>query len=270
MPGHSKGNGQPIVAKNLVRTFGKTVAVDHLSFQVKPGEVYGLLGPNGAGKTTTVRMICGLIAPTEGTVEVFGFNPMDNPIEVKSRMGLVPESPVLYESLTPREFFDFVASVRRLDPRTAERRLESFIDAFELHEYFDKPIAALSHGTRQKVVLIGALLHEPPLLVLDEPTTGLDARSVRIFKDILNLHLENGGGIVFSSHILEVAEALCTRIGIIDKGRMVAEGTVEELREMVKAHGSLEEVFLRAVQQEAEVAETVQALRRVLKKENHR
>jgi ABC-2 type transport system ATP-binding protein len=270
MTGLSKGNGQPIVAKDLVRTFGKTVAVDHLSFHVKPGEVYGLLGPNGAGKTTTVRMICGLIAPTEGTVEVFGFNPIDNPIEVKSRMGLVPESPVLYESLTPREFFDFIASVRNLNPRTARRRLESFVDAFELHEHFDKPIAALSHGTRQKVVLIGALLHEPPLLVLDEPLSGLDARSVRIFKDILNLHLENGGGIIFSSHILEVAESLCTRIGIIDKGHMVAEGTVDELREMVKTHGSLEEVFLRAVQQEAEIAETVQALRRVLKKDNHR
>jgi ABC-2 type transport system ATP-binding protein len=270
MKGLSKGNGQPIIAKDLVRSFGKTVAVDHLSFRVKPGEVYGLLGPNGAGKTTTVKMICGLLPPTAGTVEVFGFDPMAKPIEVKSRLGLVPEAPVLYESLTPREFFDFIASVRQLDHRTVKKRLQSFVDAFELQEHYDKPIAALSHGTRQKVVVIGALLHEPPLLVLDEPLVGLDARSVRVFKDILNFHLENDGGILFSSHILEVAEALCTRIGIIDKGRMVAEGTVNELREMVKAQGSLEEVFLRAVQQEAEIAETVQALRRVLKKENRR
>lgn len=264
------GNGIPIVAKDLVRHFGQTVAVDHLSFQVKAGEIYGLLGPNGAGKTTTVRMVSGLLPPTSGEVQVFGFDPMEQPILVKQRIGLVPEDHILYESLTPREFYNFVASVRRLDESELKRRIRSLVDAFEFSEYYDKPIAALSHGNRQKASILAAIIHDPPLLVLDEPFSGLDARTVRVLKDILNIHLENGGGILFSSHILEVAESLCNRIGIIDEGRMVAEGTVDELREMVKAHGSLEEVFLRAVQQDTEVAETVKALRQALSKENRR
>lgn len=262
------GNGIPIVARELVREFGKVVAVDHLSFEVRPGEIYGLLGPNGAGKTTTVKMVSGLLPPTLGEVEVFGFDPMNQPIEVKNRIGLVPEDHILYESLTPREFFNFIASIRQLDQGWLKKRVTSLIDAFEFREYYDKPIAALSHGNRQKASILAAILHDPPLLVLDEPFSGLDARTVRVFKDILSIHLENGGGVLFSSHILEVAESLCDRIGIIDDGRMVAEGTVDELREMVKAHGSLEEIFLRAVQQDAEVAETVQALRKALAKNN--
>lgn len=265
-----KGNGKPIVAHDLVRNFGKTVAVDHLSFEVRAGEIYGLLGPNGAGKTTTVRMVGGLLPPTLGQVEVFGFDPMKQPIEVKNRIGLVPEEHILYESLTPREFFNFIVSIRQLDQWQVETRVTSLIEAFKFREYYDKPIAALSHGNRQKASIIAAIIHDPPLLVLDEPFSGLDARTVRVFKDILNIHLENGGGILFSSHILEVAESLCNRIGIIDDGKMVAEGTVDELREMVKAHGSLEEIFLRAVQQDTEVAETVQALRKALAKNNNR
>ncbi len=263
------GNGIPIIATQLVRNFGETVAVNHLSFEVHAGEIYGLLGPNGAGKTTTVRMVSGLLPPTVGQVKVFGFDPMTQPIEVKKRIGLVPEDHILYDSLTPREFFDFVASVRRLNQSEVENRLLSLIDAFEFAEYYDKPIATLSHGNRQKASIISALIHDPPLLVLDEPFSGLDARTVRVLKDILNIHLENGGGILFSSHILEVAESLCDRIGIIDEGRMVAEGTVNELRKMVKSHGSLEEIFLRAVQQDEEVAETVKALRRALAKNNN-
>lgn len=263
------GNGVPIVATQLVRNFGETIAVNQLSFKVQAGEIYGLLGPNGAGKTTTVRMVSGLLPPTEGHVQVFGFDPMTQPIEVKKRIGLVPEDHILYESLTPREFFNFVASVRRLDQSEVENRMLSLIDAFEFAEYYDKPIATLSHGNRQKASIMSALIHDPPLLVLDEPFSGLDARTVRVLKDILNIHLENGGGILFSSHILEVAESLCDRIGIIDEGRMVAEGTVNELREMVKSHGSLEEIFLRAVQQDEEVAETVKALRRALAKNNN-
>ncbi len=265
-----KGNGRPIIARDLVRNFGRTVAVDHLSFEVRAGEIYGLLGPNGAGKTTTVKMVSGLLPPTQGEVEVFGFDPLNQPIEVKSRIGLVPEDHILYESLTPREFFDFIASIRQLDQWETKQRITSLVDAFEFRDHYDKPIAALSHGNRQKASILSAIIHDPPLLVLDEPFSGLDARTVRVFKDILNIHLENGGGILFSSHILEVAESLCDRIGIIDDGKMVAEGTVDELREMVKAHGSLEEIFLRAVQQDTEVAETVQALRKALAKENKR
>lgn len=264
-----KGNGRPIVARALVRNFGDTVAVNQLSFEVRAGEIYGLLGPNGAGKTTTVKMVAGLLPPSFGEVEVFGFDPIAQPIEVKKRIGLVPEDHILYESLTPREFFNFVASIRRLDNWEVKNRVTSLVDAFEFQEYYDKPIATLSHGNRQKASILAALIHDPPLLVLDEPFSGLDARTARVFKDILNIHLENGGGILFSSHILEVAESLCNRIGIIDEGKLVAEGTVDELREMVKSDGSLEEIFLRVVQQDAEVAETVQALRRTLTKNNN-
>jgi len=252
------------VAKGLVRRFGEKVAVNGLSFTVRRGEIYGLLGPNGAGKTTTVRMVCGLLPPNAGLVRVFGFDPVTQPIDVKQRIGLVPEEKVLYESLTPREFFDFLASVRGLSRSTATRRVQSLVQAFEMEQYYDKIIASLSMGTKQKIAVIAALLHEPPLLVMDEPLIGLDARSARVLKDIMALHTENGGAILFSSHILEVAESLCNRIGIIDEGRMVAEGTVDELREMVHAHGTLEEIFLKATEQDAEVARTVQALRQAL------
>ncbi|MFX1563830.1 MAG: ABC transporter ATP-binding protein [Promethearchaeota archaeon] len=262
----SEVNHKPVIAKNLVRNFGDTVAVDQLSFNVEPGEVYGLLGPNGAGKTTSVRMICGLLPPTSGAVEVFGFNPMTNPIEVKQRIGLVPEDQILYESLTPREFFDFIASVRRLEQYKAQTRIRTFVDAFEIGEYYDKPIAALSHGTRQKISVISSLIHDPPLLVLDEPFSGLDARAARVFKDVLSFHLDKGGAILFSSHILEIAEVLCTRIGIINEGQLVAEGTVKELRETLKSDGTLEELFLRATEQDAKIQETITALRRVLSK----
>ncbi|MFW9831198.1 MAG: ABC transporter ATP-binding protein, partial [Candidatus Thorarchaeota archaeon] len=220
---NSKNNGRPIVAHALVRNFGETVAVNQLSFEVRAGEIYGLLGPNGAGKTTTVKMVSGLLPPSSGQVEVFGFDPMAQPIEVKKRIGLVPEDHILYESLTPREFFNFIASIRRLDDWDAKNRVTSLVDAFEFREYYDKPIATLSHGNRQKASILSALIHDPPLLVLDEPFGGLDARTVRVFKDILNIHLENDGGILFSSHILEVAESICNRIGIIDEGKLVAE-----------------------------------------------
>ena len=263
----SLGSGEPIEARGLVRRFGEKVAVNGLSFTVRRGEIYGLLGPNGAGKTTTVRMICGLLPPNAGLVRVFGFDPTTHPIEVKQRIGLVPEEKVLYESLTPREFFDFLASVRGLNRPTATQRVQSLVQAFEMQEYYDKIIASLSMGTKQKVAVIAALLHEPPLLVLDEPLIGLDARSSRVLKDIMGIHVENGGAILFSSHILEVAENLCTRIGIIDEGHMVAEGTVDELREIVHTHASLEEIFLKATEQDAEVARTVQALRQALASE---
>lgn len=260
-------NGNAIVAEGLVRNFGSKVAVDRLSFTVRRGEIYGLLGPNGAGKTTTVRMVCGLLPPTDGSVTVFGLDPTIFPIEVKNSLGLVPEEKMLYESLTPREFFDFIASMRNLPSNVATKRVDSLVKVFEMREYYDTVIAALSLGTKQKVAVINALLHEPPLLVLDEPLIGLDARSARVLKEFMKIHLEGNGAILFSSHILEIAESLCTRIGIIDNGRLVAEGTVDELRDLVKAHGTLEEVFLKAVQQDVEVAQAVQALRQALSEE---
>ena len=267
MEGLKVSDALAIEANRLVRRFDGKVAVNGLSFEVRRGEVYGLLGPNGAGKTTTIRMVCGLLPPSDGWVKVFGFDPAIHPIEVKTLVGLVPEEKMLYESLTPKEFFDFIASVRRLPRPVATKRVRSLVEAFDMKEYYDTLIGALSLGTRQKIAIINALVHEPPLLVLDEPLSGLDARSARLLKEFMNIHLENRGAILFSSHILEVAESLCTRIGILDKGRLVAEGTVDELRDLVKSHGSLEDVFLKAVQQDTEVAQAVQILRQALAEE---
>jgi len=246
--------------ENLVVTYGSFIAVNNVSFNVKPGEIYGLLGPNGAGKTSTIKVLVGVLEPHSGTVQIFG-NPISNEVAAKSQIGYVPEEVVLLDSLTPREFFEFVASIRRLDANSANSKLEKFTSAFELKQYFDTPIAALSMGNKQKVAIIAALLHEPRLLILDEPLVGLDARSSKILKELISFHVKKGGAVIFSTHIMEVAEKLCTKVAIINNGKIVSEGTVEELRNLVKsAEGSLEDIFLKVTQQEAGMQEIIKAL----------
>ena len=233
-----------------------------MNLEVLPGEVYGLLGPNGAGKSTTLKVVGGLLEPTSGKVKVVGFDPVKNPVEVKSRIGYVAENPVMYESLSPRDFFEFVASVRKLNQDSANRMVTQLAEAFDMSKYFDSPIATLSMGTKQKVAVIASLLHKPPLLLLDEPLNGLDARSSRILKDLMVFHTQSGGAVLFSTHIMEVAERICTRIGIIYQGRIMAEGTLSELRKMAGGNdASLEDVFLRLINEETEVADTVRTLR---------
>ncbi|MEM2087594.1 MAG: ABC transporter ATP-binding protein [Thermoproteota archaeon] len=252
---------QPLVVEGLVVKYGSFVAVDNISFTVKPGEIYGLLGPNGAGKTSTLKIIIGLLEAASGKISVFGKSLSDE-IAVKSMIGYVPEEVILMDSLTPREFLEFVASIRRLNADTANTRLEKLVSAFQLKEYFDTPIAALSKGNKQKVAVIAALLHEPQLLILDEPLIGLDAFSSKILKELVTFHAKKGGAVIFSTHIMEVAERLCTRVGIIHRGRIVGEGTVEGLRKLVKsAEGSLEEIFLKVTEQEAGIQEIVKALK---------
>ncbi|MBO3800026.1 MAG: ABC transporter ATP-binding protein [Candidatus Brockarchaeota archaeon] len=246
--------------QGLTVKYGSFVAVDNISFVVNPGEIYGLLGPNGAGKTSTLKTIIGLVQPASGRIEVFG-KPISDEIAVKSMIGYVPEEVILMDSLTPREFLEFVASIRRLNADTVNTRLEKLVSAFQLREYFDTPIAALSKGNKQKVAIVAALMHEPRLLILDEPLIGLDAFSSKILKELLIFHASKGGAVIFSTHIMEVAERLCTRVGIINRGRMVGEGTVDGLRKLVKsAEGSLEEIFLKVTEQEAGVQEIVKAL----------
>jgi len=173
----------------------------------------------------------------------------------------VPEEVVLFDSLTPREFLEFTASLRRLEAAAANSRLEKLTSAFEITKYFDTPIAALSMGNKQKVAIVAALLHEPRLLILDEPLIGLDARSSKILKDLIVLHAKKGGAVIFSTHIMEVAEKLCTRVGIINKGKLVGEGTVDELRKLVKgAEGSLEDIFLKVTEQETGIQELMRTL----------
>jgi ABC-2 type transport system ATP-binding protein len=268
----------PIVeVADLVKRYGSVSALAGLDLKLMPGEIYGLLGPNGAGKSTLIKIIAGLVEPTSGSVRVMGLDNVTDPVMVKSKIGYVSENSMLYESLSPRDFFEFVASVRKIDKRMANERVERLVPAFALEQFYDSPIATLSMGTRQKVSIIAALLHEPSLLLLDEPLNGLDAKSSRIVKDIISLHTtKNNGAVLFSTHIMEVAEQVCDRIGIIYEGKIVAEGTLEELRrkaseiavaanggaqESVGTAATLEEVFLKLTHEEDDIAGTVRALR---------
>jgi len=249
-----------VKVEDLVVSYGSFVAVNRVSFSVRNSEVYGLLGPNGAGKTSTIKVLASILAPASGKVEIVGKSLTDE-VSVKSQIGYVPEEVVLFDSLTPREFFEFASSIRRLATDTVNPRLEKLASAFELKQYFDTPIAALSMGNKQKVAIIAALLHEPKLLILDEPLIGLDARSSKIFKELVAFHARKGGSVVFSTHIMEIAEKLCTKVGIIDKGKIVGEGTVDELRRLVRsAEGSLEDIFLKVTEQEAGLQDIIRAL----------
>jgi ABC-2 type transport system ATP-binding protein len=249
-----------VKVEGLSVSYGSFVAVENLSFTVRNGEIYGLLGPNGAGKTTTIKVLVGTLEPRSGNVKIYD-TPLSDEVTVKNQIGYVPEEVVLLDSLTPREFFEFVASIRRLDKKSVNSKLERFTSAFELQQYFDTPIAALSMGNKQKVAIITALLHDPKLFVLDEPLIGLDARSSKILKELVTFHAKKGGAVIFSTHIMEVAEKLCTRVGIINKGKIVEEGTVEDLRKLVRsAEGSLEDIFLKVTEQEAGMQDIIRAL----------
>lgn len=249
-----------VAVEGLTIKYGQFVAVENLSFNVKTGEIYGLLGPNGAGKTSTLKVLVGVLQASAGNVEVFG-TPLTDEIAAKSRMGYVPEEVILLESLTPREFLEFTASIRHLEGGIANARIQRLTSGFELTQYFDTPIAALSMGNKQKVAIIAALMHDPPLLILDEPLVGLDARSSKILKELVLFHAKKGGAVIFSTHIMEVAEKLCTRVGIINKGKIVGEGTVDDLRRLVKsAEGSLEDIFLKVTEQEAGMQDVIKAL----------
>lgn len=249
-----------VSVEGLVVSYGSFVAVENLSFTVRNGEIYGLLGPNGAGKTTTIKVLVGLLEPRSGKVEIYN-TPLSDEVAAKSQIGYIPEEVVLLDSLTPREFLEFVASIRQSNRDTLNSKLERYVSAFELKQYFDTPIAALSMGNKQKVAIVAALLHDPKLLILDEPLIGLDARSSKILKELITFHAKKGGAVIFSTHIMEVAEKLCTKVGIINKGKIVGEGTVEDLRKLVRsAEGSLEDIFLKVTEQEAGMQDIIKAL----------
>lgn len=257
-------NSVMISVKGLVKYYGTMRGVDGVSFEVRAGEIYGLLGPNGAGKTTTLKIIAGLLKPTAGEVRVMGISPVEDPVAVKKLIGYVPEEVVLYDSLTVMEFFEFVASVRGLD-QSVWSWINTLMKSFEIMQYMYTPIGALSQGTKQKVAIIAALMHKPKILILDEPLKGLDARSARIFKELMQLHIKNDGAILFSTHIMDIAESICTRIGIIYNGKILAEGSVEDLRRMAnEPTGDLEEVFLALTREREEVSHIIEELRREL------
>ncbi len=251
--------------ENLVKSFGELIAVNDLTLDVREGEIYALLGPNGAGKTTTIKMLMGLLDPDSGNASVFGISSQEDPVEVKNLVGYVPEEQQLYDSLTPRELFDFIASIRKLPQEKITKRMREFVKALDFEQYYDNMIVTLSQGNKQKTMLIAALLHRPKLLILDEPFSSLDVRSAKIMKDIVKIHAENGGSVLLSTHVMEVAEGLCDRVGIIDEGVLIAEGTLDELRrKSERESATLESLFLKLTEQEAEVAEGVSVLREAL------
>jgi len=249
-----------IRVEGLVKKFGSTTALRGISFTVHDGEIYGLLGPNGSGKSTTMRILGGILPPTSGRVVVNGIDVADDPIGVKRITGYVPETPVLYESLTPVELFNFVGSVRGVSKEILQERVDKLVKAFGIEEYLGEMIGSLSFGTKQKVSLITALLHDPDVLILDESMNGLDPKSARILRELLLQFKEEGKSIVFSTHVMAIAETMCDRVGVIYNGEIVAEGTVEELKRFAHEE-SLEDVFLKLTESQEEVASIVNALR---------
>ena len=241
----------------LRKTFDRP-AVDGLDLRLFGGEFYALLGPNGAGKTTTLRMVAGLLQPDAGAISVFGTNAIDDPLEAKRKVAWVSDEPMIYEKLTPLEYLEFVSGLWSVDPSVAEKRSLELIDWLGLGPHAMERCGGFSKGMRQKVALAGALVHEPQLIILDEPLTGLDAGSARQVKDVLLSKVERGTTIIMTTHILEVAERMAERIGVISQGRLVAEGTFEELRgRSTKNTSTLEEVFLDIV--ESDPAESLAA-----------
>ena len=258
-----------IAINGLKKFFGEVKAVNGISFEIHKGEVFGLLGPNGAGKTTTIKLLLGLLEPNEGEMRVFGLNPERDEVEIKRRIGYVSEEPLIFKSLTPKDLFNFIASVRRLDEEKTTKLAKEYLESLEADQYYDQLIATLSHGNKQKLQIIAAILHFPDLLILDEPIAGLDAKSVRVVKSIIDLHTQRGGSVLFSTHIMEIAQDLCDRIGIINKGKMVGIGTIEELRKQAdKLGASLEDVFLRLTEQDASVDAIIKKLRASFKSNN--
>ncbi len=227
--------------------------MDALDLTVRAGELYALLGPNGAGKTTTLRMVAGLLKPDAGTIKVFGVNVVKEPIEAKRIIAWLPDEPMLYDKLTPLEYLEFIAGLWGVDPAVANEKAESLLKMLDLWDQRDQRCEGFSRGMKQKAALAGALIHDPRLLILDEPLTGLDAAIARQVKNLLQQKVDEGCTVILTTHILEVAERMSDRIGVIQNGRLMAEGTLDELRSRSgREGGTLEDIFLQLTGQAEE------------------
>jgi len=229
---------------HLVKKFGNLVAVNDVSLTIPRGQFFAVLGPNAAGKTTTLKILAGLMKPTSGSARVCGFDVQLQPLEARRRVAYVPDFPFLYEKLTAREFFRFIGQLFRMDDARIAANAQELIGRFHLAEFADLPLESLSHGTRQRVAIVSALLHDPEVFVIDEPMVGLDPQHARIVKDTLKERSQAGMAILMSTHELSVAEEMADRIGIIHGGKLIAVGTRDELRKQSGASGPLEDVFL--------------------------
>jgi ABC-2 type transport system ATP-binding protein len=233
----------------VTKAYGTKVAVKDLSLRIEAGELFAFLGPNGAGKTTTIKMMCGLLFPTAGTVRVGGFDLSSEGDQARQLLSYVPDQPYLYEKLTGREFLQFIADMYGMPAEVGRRRIDEVIGLFSLEEFIDDLSERYSHGMRQRTVFAAALLHQPRVLIVDEPTVGLDPRSVRLLKDLLRGEAEQGVTVFLSTHSLDIAQELAGRIGIVDRGRLIGCGTLDTLRKQAALDGSLEEVFLKLTEE---------------------
>lgn len=235
-----------LALRNVTKSYnkGKIKAVDSLSLEVHKGEVFGFLGPNGAGKTTTIKMITGLLESDSGSITIDGINIKTNPVGAKKKFGFVPDSPQVYERITGTEYLNFLADIHETPSFERQALINELAGLFELKDALNDIIQSYSHGMQQKLVIIGALLHKPPVWILDEPMVGLDPRSAHNLKKLMRQHCDKGNCVFFSTHVLEVAEKLCDRIGIVRKGKLIFSGPMEELHSIKQEKDSLENIFL--------------------------
>jgi ABC-2 type transport system ATP-binding protein len=239
---------------NVSKSYGNHVAVRDLTLTIGRGELFAFLGPNGAGKTTTIKMMCGLLFPTSGTVRVAGFDIQTEGEQARRVISYVPDQPFLYEKLTGREMLQFIAQMYGMPAEDARRRIAQMIELFSLESFVDNLTQNYSHGMRQRTVFACALLHEPEVLIVDEPTVGLDPRSIRLLKDLLRGEARRGVTVFLSTHSLDIAQELADRIGVIGQGRLIGCGTLDTLRKQAALDGNLEEVFLKLTEEPEETA----------------
>ncbi|PNE23221.1 ABC transporter [Mesotoga sp. Brook.08.YT.4.2.5.1] len=250
-----------IDCKKLTKAFDKSPVVDEIDLLVNSGEIYGFLGPNGAGKTTTIRMLTGTLRPTSGEIKILGMNYSNNELQIKSKIGVVPEEPRIYSYFTGAEFLEFIMDVFPDKRQEAKKRVGELCEAFGI-DYLGKMISEMSHGMKQKIMVISVLMRRPEVIFLDEPTVGLDARSAKILKMLLEKYKGEGSTIFMTTHVLEIAEKMCDRIGIINKGKLISEGTMDELRKRAGADNkeTLENLFLQLTGENEDIQEIVGAL----------
>lgn len=246
-----KGGVFLIKINNVTKSYnGKYKAVDSMNLEIKDGEIFGLLGPNGAGKTTTIKMITGVANASEGDVEINNISIKKLPVKAKEQFGYVPDSPDMFLKFTGIEYLNFMADVYKVDKSLRESRIKELSERFGMTKALGDKIQSYSHGMRQKIVIIGVLVHKPKVWILDEPLTGLDPKSAYILKEMMREHADEGNSVLFSTHVLEVAEKVCDRIGIINKGKLTFVGTLNEMKENMKADESLEKMFLEMTDNE--------------------